>query len=106
MPRRPVSGGLGGGPGCLRRWRCVRDRLPASGRYDVCRADARRCPHADARTGARVRRVLAVGLLLLALALGVGGGYYAGDYLDNPEPTASGTAGPLGAVSPSPTPTS
>lgn len=52
----------------------------------------------------RVRRVLLVGLLLLALALGVGGGYYAGDYLDSPEPTASGTAGPLGAVSPSPTP--
>lgn len=53
----------------------------------------------------RVRRVLLVGLLLLALAVGVGGGYYAGDYLDAPEPITSGTAGPLGAVSPSPTPT-
>lgn len=53
----------------------------------------------------RVRRVLLAGLLLLALALGAGSGYYAGDYLDTPEPTASGTAGPLGDISPSPTPT-
>lgn len=53
----------------------------------------------------RVRRVLLAGLLLLALALGAGSGYYAGDYLDTPEPTASGTAGPLGEISPSPTPT-
>lgn len=52
-----------------------------------------------------MRRVLLAGLLLLALALGVGGGYYAGDRWDTPDPTASGTAGPLGAVSPSPTPT-
>jgi hypothetical protein len=52
-----------------------------------------------------VRRVLLAGLLLLALALGVGGGYYAGDYLDTPQATASGTAGPLGEISPSPTPT-
>jgi len=51
-----------------------------------------------------VRRVLLAGLLLLALALGVGGGYYAGDRLDTPRPTASGTAGPLGSISPSPTP--
>lgn len=51
-----------------------------------------------------MRRVLLVGLLLLALALGVGGGYYAGDYLDDPDPTTAGTAGPLGEVSPSPTP--
>jgi hypothetical protein len=43
-------------------------------------------------------------VLLLALALGAGGGYYAGDYLDTPEPTASGTAAPLGSISPSPTP--
>jgi hypothetical protein len=54
--------------------------------------------------GASVRRVLLAGLLLLALAIGVGGGYFAGDYLDDPEPTASGTVGPLGEVSPSPTP--
>jgi hypothetical protein len=53
----------------------------------------------------RVRRVLLAGLLLLALALGAGSGYYAGDYFDGPEPTASGTAGPLGDISPSPTPT-
>lgn len=53
----------------------------------------------------RVRRVLLAGLLLLALALGAGSGYYAGDYLDTPEPTASGTAGPLGDISPSPSPT-
>ncbi|MGW6199888.1 hypothetical protein ACWF0M_27315 [Kribbella sp. NPDC055110] len=52
-----------------------------------------------------MRRVLLAGLLLLALALGAGSGYYAGDYLDTPEPTASGTAGPLGDISPSPTPT-
>jgi hypothetical protein len=52
-----------------------------------------------------VRRVLLAGLLLLALALGVGGGYYTGDRLDAPEPTASGTAGPLGTVSESPSPT-
>lgn len=52
-----------------------------------------------------MRRVLLVGLLLLALALGVGGGYYAGDRWNTPGPTASGTAGPLGTVSPSPTPT-
>ncbi|TCC11314.1 hypothetical protein [Kribbella soli] len=52
-----------------------------------------------------MRRVLLAGLLLLALALGAGSGYYAGDYLDTPEPTASGTAGPLGEISPSPTPT-
>ncbi|HEY3561598.1 MAG TPA: hypothetical protein VGL05_29240 [Kribbella sp.] len=52
-----------------------------------------------------MRRILLVGLLLLALALGVGGGYYAGDYLDKPGPVASGTAGPLGTVSPSLTPT-
>ncbi|TCC43036.1 hypothetical protein [Kribbella sindirgiensis] len=51
-----------------------------------------------------MRRVLLAGLLLLALALGAGSGYYAGDYLDTPEPTASGTAGPLGEISPSPTP--
>lgn len=56
-------------------------------------------------TGARVRRVLLAGLLLLALALGVGGGYYAGDRFDRPEPTATGTAGPLGVVSSSPSPT-
>lgn len=49
----------------------------------------------------RVRRVLLVGLLLLALALGAGGGYFAGDYLDAPEATASGNASPLGDVSPS-----
>jgi hypothetical protein len=52
-----------------------------------------------------VRRVLLAGVLLLALALGAGSGYYAGDILDTPEPTASGTAGPLGDISPSPTPT-
>jgi hypothetical protein len=52
-----------------------------------------------------VRRVLLAGLLLLALALGVGGGYYTGDRFDTPEPTASGTAGPLGTVSESPSPT-
>jgi hypothetical protein len=52
-----------------------------------------------------VRRVLLAGLLLLALALGVGGGYYTGDRVDTPEPTASGTAGPLGTVSESPSPT-
>ncbi|MGZ0150335.1 hypothetical protein ACXJJ3_24955 [Kribbella sp. WER1] len=52
-----------------------------------------------------MRRVLLAGLLLLALALGAGAGYYAGDRWDTPDPTASGTAGPLGAVSPSPTPT-
>ncbi|WP_410786345.1 hypothetical protein [Kribbella sp. C-35] len=52
-----------------------------------------------------MRRVLLAGLLLLALALGAGSGYYAGDYFDTPQPTASGTAGPLGDVSPSPTPT-
>jgi hypothetical protein len=52
-----------------------------------------------------VRRVLLAGLLLLALALGVGGGYYAGDRYDNPEPSAIGTAGPLGVVSTSPSPT-
>lgn len=51
-----------------------------------------------------MRRVLLVGLLLLALAVGVGGGYYAGDYLDNPEPATAGAADPLGEVSPSPTP--
>ncbi|MFF0265573.1 hypothetical protein [Kribbella sp. NPDC004536] len=51
-----------------------------------------------------MRRVLLVGLLLLALALGVGGGYYAGDYLDGPDPSTSGAADPLGEVSPSPTP--
>ena len=49
----------------------------------------------------RVRRVLLVGLLLLALALGAGGGYFTGDYLDAPEATASGNAAPLGEVSPS-----
>ncbi|MEU8224711.1 hypothetical protein [Kribbella sp. NPDC048915] len=49
-----------------------------------------------------MRKVVAAGLLLLALALGVGGGYAAGDYLDRP--TAAGTAAPLGEVSPSPTP--
>jgi hypothetical protein len=42
---------------------------------------------------------------LLALALGVGGGYYTGDRTDAPEPTASGTAGPLSTVSESPSPT-
>jgi hypothetical protein len=52
-----------------------------------------------------VRRVLLAGLLLLALALGVGGGYYAGDRYDTPEPSAIGTAGPLGVVSSSPSPT-
>ncbi|MFI5690999.1 hypothetical protein ACIA58_04120 [Kribbella sp. NPDC051586] len=52
-----------------------------------------------------MRRVLLAGLLLLALALGVGGGYYTGDRLDTPDPTASGTAGPLGTVSQSPSPT-
>ncbi|WP_329004108.1 hypothetical protein OHA18_11975 [Kribbella sp. NBC_00709] len=52
-----------------------------------------------------MRRVLLAGLLLLALALGVGGGYYTGDRMDTPDPTASGTAGPLGAVSVSPSPT-
>ena len=48
-----------------------------------------------------MKRVLLVGLLLLALALGVGGGYYTGDYLETPRPTASGEAAPLGEVSPS-----
>ena len=52
-----------------------------------------------------MRRVLLAGFLLLALALGVGGGYYTGDHLDTPKPTASGTAGPLGTVSLSPSPT-
>ena len=61
-------------------------------------------PVADLWAGAGVRRVLLVGLLLLALALGVGGGYYAGDYLDDPKPTTAGAADPLGEVSPSPTP--
>lgn len=56
-------------------------------------------------TGARVRRVLLAGLLLLALALGVGGGYYGGNRYDTPEPSAIGTAGPLGVVSSSPSPT-
>ncbi|GAA1147174.1 hypothetical protein GCM10009630_52010 [Kribbella jejuensis] len=51
-----------------------------------------------------MRRVLLIGLLLLALALGVGGGYYTGNYLDNPKPTTAGVADPLGAVSASPTP--
>jgi hypothetical protein len=49
-----------------------------------------------------VKRIVSAGLLLLALALGVGGGYVAGGYLDRPTP--SGTAVPLGEVSPSPTP--
>ncbi|TDW17636.1 hypothetical protein [Kribbella kalugense] len=52
-----------------------------------------------------MRRVLLAGLLLLALALGVGGGYYAGDRYDTPEPSAIGTAGPLGVLSTSPSPT-
>ncbi|MFF0339631.1 hypothetical protein [Kribbella sp. NPDC004875] len=52
-----------------------------------------------------MKRVLLAGLLLLALALGVGGGYYTGDRLDTPEPTAEGTAGPLGEVTPSPSET-
>jgi hypothetical protein len=43
-----------------------------------------------------VRRVLLTGLLLLAVALGVGGGYLTGDYLDRPLPTTSGEASPLG----------
>ncbi|WP_350280423.1 hypothetical protein [Kribbella sp. HUAS MG21] len=51
-----------------------------------------------------MRRVLLVGVLLLALALGVGGGYYVGDYLDVPQQTNSGAAAPLGEVSPSGTP--
>lgn len=102
------TGVLGSCPSLLRRWRRVRDRLPASGRYAVLRTAARRSRsvHAlDLWAGARVRRVLLAGLLLLALALGVGGGYYTGDRLDAPEPTASGTAGPLGTVSESPSPT-
>jgi hypothetical protein len=52
-----------------------------------------------------VKRVLLVGLLLLALALGAGGGYYVGDYLGAPQQTASGAAAPLGEVASSPTPT-
>ncbi|MDX3006688.1 hypothetical protein PWY87_33745 [Kribbella solani] len=51
-----------------------------------------------------MRRVLLVGLLLVALALGVGGGYLTGDYLDSPGPTASGTAGPIGNLAPTPAP--
>ncbi|WP_427887890.1 hypothetical protein ACQHIV_32975 [Kribbella sp. GL6] len=51
-----------------------------------------------------MRRALLVGLLLLALALGIGGGYYAGDRWDDPEPTTTGAANPLGEISPSPTP--
>ncbi|MEV5960161.1 hypothetical protein AB0L70_00270 [Kribbella sp. NPDC051952] len=43
-----------------------------------------------------MKRVLLTGLLVLAVALGVGGGYFAGDYLDRPLPSASGDASPLG----------
>jgi hypothetical protein len=50
-----------------------------------------------------VKRVLLTGLLVLAVALGVGGGYLAGDYLDRPLPMASGDASPLGDP-PTPTP--
>ena len=48
-----------------------------------------------------MRRLLLTGLLLLAVALGVTGGYFTGGYLDTPLPTASGDAAPLGEVSPS-----
>lgn len=49
-----------------------------------------------------MKRVVLTGLLLLAVALGVTGGYLTGDYLDRPLPTASGNAAPLGDP---PTPT-
>jgi hypothetical protein len=48
-----------------------------------------------------VKRLLLTGLLLLAVALGVTGGYFTGDYLGTPLPTASGNAVPIGDVSPS-----
>jgi hypothetical protein len=48
-----------------------------------------------------VRRLLLTGLLLLAVALGVTGGYFTGDRLDTPSATPSGNAAPLGEVSPS-----
>jgi hypothetical protein len=51
-----------------------------------------------------VKRVLVVALLLLVLALGAGGGYLTGDYLDTPKPSTSGVAVPLGDVSPSESP--
>ncbi|MGW6280831.1 hypothetical protein [Kribbella sp. NPDC055071] len=47
-----------------------------------------------------MRRVLLTGLLLLAVALGVAGGYYTGDRLDQPLPTPSGEAAPLGQLPP------
>jgi hypothetical protein len=52
-----------------------------------------------------VRRVLLVGLVLLALALGVAGGYYTGDRLEAVEPTSSGDAEPLGTPPTPSTPT-
>ena len=48
-----------------------------------------------------MRRLLLTGLLLLAVALGVTGGYFTGDRLDTPSATPSGNAAPLGGVSPS-----
>ncbi|HET6988384.1 MAG TPA: hypothetical protein VFI00_17295 [Kribbella sp.] len=48
-----------------------------------------------------MKRVLLTGLLVLAVGIGVTGGYFTGDYLETPLPTASGNAAPLGAVSPS-----
>ncbi|MEU4190450.1 hypothetical protein AB0E69_00980 [Kribbella sp. NPDC026611] len=52
-----------------------------------------------------MRRVLLVGAVLLALALGVAGGYYTGDRLESPEPRASGDAEPLGTPTTPTTPT-
>lgn len=52
-----------------------------------------------------MKRVLLIGLLMLAVALGVTGGYLTGDYLDRPLPSASGAASPLGdPTTPSSTP--
>ena len=45
-----------------------------------------------------MKRPLLAGLVLLAVVLGVTGGYLTGDYLDTPLPTASGDAGPLGEL--------
>ncbi|GAA1679415.1 hypothetical protein GCM10009745_24100 [Kribbella yunnanensis] len=51
----------------------------------------------------RVKRVVLVGGLLLATALGVAGGYYAGELTKPSYPIASGVPAPLGGVSVPPT---
>lgn len=51
----------------------------------------------------RVKRVVLVGGLVLATALGVAGGYYAGVLTKPPYPVASGVPAPLGRMTTSPT---